>query len=101
MLEMTMRFLPCAVIDYFGFAARSPTNALVNGSGHARLNLFMGIMDGIVSRIGLAVLLGIVLNLGILGFWYGSACSGLVPFMIGLIFFLSGKWKAENNRSGA
>lgn len=100
-LEMTMRFLPCAVIDYFGFAARSPTNALVNGSGHAGLNLFMGIMDGIVSRIGLAVLLGIVLNLGILGFWYGSACSGLVPFMIGLIFFLSGKWKAENNRSGA
>ena len=92
-LEMALTYVPVAIIVYSGFALRSPFNALINGSGNAKLNLILGLMDGIVGRIGLAVLLGIVADLGVKGFWYGHALAGYIPFFIGLIFFLSMKWK--------
>lgn len=92
-LEMALGYVPVAVIIYSGFALRSPFNALINGSGNAKLNLTLGLMDGIVGRIGLAVLLGITAGMGVQGFWYGNALAGYIPFVIGLIFFLSMKWK--------
>ena len=99
-LDMGMTFLPCAVLDYFGFALRSPTNSIVNGSGHARFNLFMGVMDGIVCRVSIALFLGIVMDMGVQGFWYGSALAGFVPFLIGFGFYLSGKWRQSNDVKG-
>ena len=52
----------------------------------------VALLDGIVCRIGLSLLLGDVLGLGIRGFWYGNALSGLVPFFIGSGYLLSGRW---------
>ena len=92
-LDMAMSYVPVAVIIYFGFALRSPFNSLINGSGNAKLNLTLGLLDGIVARIGLALLLGITAGLGVHGFWYGNALAGYVPFFIGFIYFLSRKWK--------
>ena len=91
-LDMAMNYIPVALISYLGFALRSPFGALINGSGKSRLNLLLGLLDGIVARIGLALLLGIVAGLGINGFWYGNALAGFVPFFIGMIFFFSRKW---------
>ena len=31
--------------------------------------------------------------MGIRGFWYGNALSGLVPFLIGTAYLISGRWK--------
>ena len=56
------------------------------------MNLAVALLDGFVCRIGLSLLLGITLGWGIRGFWYGNALSGLVPFLIGFSFLLSGKW---------
>ena len=50
-------------------------------------------MDGIICRIGFALLLGVYLNWGIRGFWYGNAFAGLMPFVIGSIYLISGRWK--------
>lgn len=94
-LEMAMTYIPVAVLLYIGFAMRSPFFALINGSGNAKLNLCVGLLDGVICRIGLAVLLGITFDLGIMGFWLGNAFAGYVPFLIGLVFFLSGKWKTS------
>lgn len=94
-LEMAMSFIPCAVMLYLSSALRSPFMALINGSGQAKFNLAVGILDGVISRIGLALLLGITFNWGIKGFWYGSAIAGFVPFLIGGVFFVSGKWKMK------
>lgn len=44
-------------------------------------------------RIGLALLLGVALEWGIIGFWYGNALAGLVPFLIGGGYLASGRWK--------
>ncbi|NLM46076.1 MAG: MATE family efflux transporter [Firmicutes bacterium] len=94
-LEMALSYVPCAVLMYLSNALRSPFMALINGSGQSKLNLAVGILDAIVSRIGLAILLGITFGWGIQGFWYGNAIAGFVPFLIGGVFFVSGKWKTQ------
>lgn len=94
-LDMAMTYIPCAVLLYYGFALRSPFFALINGVGNAKLNLTVGLLDGVVCRIGLALLLGLTLGMGIKGFWYGNALAGYVPFIIGGIYYVSGKWKTR------
>lgn len=94
-LEMAMSYIPVAVLLYVGFAMRSPFFALINGSGNAKLNLILGILDGVVCRVGLALLMGITLGWGIKGFWYGNALAGYVPFLVGGVYYISGKWKTN------
>ena len=53
------------------------------------------IMDGVVMRIGLAVLFGLVLDMKHYGFWLGDALAGFTPFWVGLMFYLTGMWKKE------
>ena len=74
-------------------------NALINGSGHSRINCATAILDGIVMRIGLAVLFGLVLDMKHYGFWLGDALAGFTPFWIGVVFYFSGKWKERPVRN--
>ncbi len=81
------------ILNFYGAATRSISFALINGSGNTKLNLAVALIDGIVMRIGLAALLCFGLGMGSLGCWYGDAIAGFVPLFIGLVFYLSGKWK--------
>ena len=92
-LDMAMTYIPVAVLLYVGFAMRSPFFALINGSGNAKLNLIVGLLDGVICRVGLAMLMGIAMGMGIMGFWLGNAFAGYMPFLIGGVYFLTGKWK--------
>jgi putative MATE family efflux protein len=94
-LDMAMTYIPVAVLLYVGFAMRSPFFALINGSGNAKLNLIVGLLDGVICRIGLAMLLGLVFDMGIMGFWLGNAFAGYTPFVIGMVYFLTGRWKTR------
>ena len=97
-LEVAMEYLPIAVLIFFGSALRAPMNSLINGSGQTSLNFATAIFDGIVMRLGLSVLFGLVLDMKHLGFWLGDACAGFTPFVIGVVFLLSGKWKRAGVR---
>ena len=92
-LDMSMTYIPVAVLLYVGFAMRSPFLALINGSGNAKLNLIVGLLDGVICRVGLAMLMGLAMGMGIMGFWLGNAFAGYMPFLIGGVYFLTGKWK--------
>ncbi|MBQ9911208.1 MAG: MATE family efflux transporter [Lachnospiraceae bacterium] len=92
-LALALTYVPVAMIQYAGAFLRPPFFALINGSGNSKLNLAVALLDGIFCRIGLALLLGVTLNWGIRGFWYGNAISGTVPFYIGIVYLLSGRWK--------
>ncbi len=81
------------ILNLFGSATRSVSFSLINGSGNTKLNLAVAIIDGIISRIGIAALLGFGLGMECLGFWYGDAIAGFVPIIIGLCFLFSGKWR--------
>ncbi len=92
-LSMAITYIPIAMIQYLGCVLRPPNFALINGSGNSKLNLAVALLDGIFTRIGLSLLLGVVFAWGIRGFWYGNALSGLVPFLIGTVYLISGRWK--------
>lgn len=92
-IAVGMEYLPIAVLMFFGSAARSPMMALINGSGSTVANFLTALFDGIILRIGLAVLFGLTLEMGYLGFWLGDACAGFTPLVIGLALYFSGKWK--------
>ncbi|MBO4915085.1 MAG: MATE family efflux transporter [Oscillospiraceae bacterium] len=81
------------ILNFYGSATRSAAFSLINGSGRAKLNLAIAIIDGVISRIGLAALLGFALGLDCFGFWMGDSLAGFMPLVIGGTFFLSGKWK--------
>ena len=81
------------ILNFYGAATRSAAFSLINGSGRAKLNLAIAIIDGVISRIGLAALLGFALHLDCFGFWLGDALAGFTPFVIGLFFYFSGRWK--------
>ena len=67
------------------------TNALVQGVGHAKLNLIVGILDGVVARIGFSLLLGHFM--GLTGFWLGSGLAGFVTTIIMGIYYHTGRWQ--------
>ena len=92
----SMVVLP-AILNMYGSATRSMSFSLMNGSGNARLNFAVAIIDGMISRIGISALLGFAVGMGCRGFWYGDALAGFMPMVIGLIFFLSGRWKKSKS----
>ena len=94
-LEIGMKYIPIAVLIFFGSAARSGMNALINGSGNYIVNFATAICDGIILRIGLALLFGLGFKMQHYGFWLGDALAGFTPLWIGLIFYFSGKWKSD------
>ncbi len=92
-LTLALSYVPVAMVQYLGATLRPANFALINGSGNSRLNLTVALLDGIAARIGLALLLGVTFGMGIVGFWYGNALAGTVPFFIGGLYLLSGTWK--------
>ncbi|MBQ9009972.1 MAG: MATE family efflux transporter [Clostridia bacterium] len=98
-MEMASVYIPVALIQYAGAMLRPASFALINGSGNSRLNLMVALLDGIFCRIGFSFFLGVTLNWGIFGFWYGNAFAGVVPFVIGITYFLSGLWRKRATRA--
>ncbi|MCQ2405779.1 MAG: MATE family efflux transporter [Oscillospiraceae bacterium] len=92
-LELCHKYVPFGVLNLLGFACRSGTLALINGTGNPRLALIGGIVDGIVARIGFCLLLGLVFRMELVGFWFGMALSAHVFTFIGGYYFFSGKWE--------
>ncbi len=86
-----------AILNMYGSATRSMSFSLMNGSGNAKLNFAVAIIDGIISRIGISALLGFAVGMGCQGFWYGDALAGYMPMVIGLVFFFSGRWKKDKS----
>lgn len=97
-LAMARGFVPIAALLFFGSSARAIMNSLLNGSGNYRVNFATAIFDGVVMRIGLAVLFGLVLDMRHYGFWLGDALAGFTPFFIGVVFYFSGSWKKAKGK---
>ena len=83
------------ILNFYGAATRSIAFSLINGSGNTKLNYAVAVLDGIISRIGIAALLGFVVKMGCQGFWYGDALAGFIPFVIGMCYYFWGNWKKE------
>jgi len=88
-----------SILNFFGSATRSIAFSLINGSGNSKLNLAVALIDGMISRIGIAALLGFALHMDCLGFWYGDALAGFIPIVIGMTYFVSGRWRTKRTQT--
>lgn len=86
-------FMRVAVIYYLANCTMLTPYSLMEGTGSAGLSLIIALLDGVLARIGLCWLLGE--QIGLYGFWLGSALAGFVTTIGGSIFFFSGKWKTK------
>ncbi|MBR7105105.1 MAG: MATE family efflux transporter [Lentisphaeria bacterium] len=96
-LKMAMTYIPVLLLLFGGAALRPPMSSLINGSGNFKLNLAVALLDGVFMRIGLSLFLGLLCGAGVYGFWYGHALAGFTPFVIGSVYFLSGRWKTRKH----
>lgn len=97
-LEKAAILIIPTIINFFGCATRAVAFSLINGSGNTKLNFAIAIIDGMISRVGIAALLGFGLKMGCEGFWFGDALAGWMPFVIGMTYFLSGFWRKERKK---
>lgn len=92
-LAMSHQYIPIAILNFMGAGLRAPYISFINGIGFPSMNFIMGILDGIVMRIGIAILLGFTFGMGIMGFWLGNTLAGYAYFFLITPYYLSGKWK--------
>ena len=91
--EMSGEFIAAILWMFPALAVMRGTSAFIQGIGNAKLSMVLALLDGVVLRIGLSWLFGIVLKWGFFGFVLGY---GLAPYgcaIPGMIYFLSGAWK--------
>lgn len=86
-------FVSAVVWSFPGMLLMRGTNALMNGIGNSFLNLIFGLLDGVVLRISLSYLFGIVMDMGLYGFFLGYGLAAYGTSIPGTIYYLSGKWK--------
>ena len=95
-LALCISYVPILVVSYVSGALRDSMNAFTGGCGNYKYNFAVAIVDGIIARIGLSLLFGLALDMGYFGFWLGNAVSGSMPFVLGGIYYLSGRWKKRS-----
>lgn len=94
-VELGATFLRIFTIHFFASAFTGSFQSMVTGCGFVELGFLIGVMDGLVCKIGLSWLFMNVFGMGYLGLWWGVACSRILPGCISLFYFLSGKWKTR------
>lgn len=88
-------FLQIYIIHFFASATTGSFQAMVTGCGFVELGFLLGVLDGVVCKIGLSLLFVYVFNMGYLGLFWGVACSRILPAFICIGYYISGKWKTR------
>lgn len=91
--EMSGTFISAILWMFPAFALMRGSGAFIQGIGNARLAMVLALLDGVVLRIGLSWLFGIVMGLGFYGFVLGYALAPYGYAIPSTIYFLSGIWK--------
>jgi len=92
-MAMAPRFMLINLVVCISFAMYQPFMILINGIGYASMAFVIGLIDGVVARIGLVWLFGKALGFGYWGIWWGAALAAYVGAIIGLFYYFSGRWK--------
>jgi Na+-driven multidrug efflux pump len=90
---MSDTFIKAILWMFPAFALMRGSGAFISGIGNARLSMALAMLDGVVLRIGLSWLFGVVFNLGFFGFVLGY---GLAPYGFAVpstLYFLFAKWQ--------
>lgn len=88
-------YMRIMVMAFYMSAVTGAFQAMVTGSGFVSMGFFIGILDGVVCRIGFSLLFVYVFNLGAYSYWWGTAFSRTLPGLLCVAYFVSGKWRTR------
>lgn len=84
-----------SVIPFVISAVNSAFYSVTIGTGFSTLTLFAGFMDGVVLRIALGLIFGLVMGKGVIGYYMGHCFARLAPVSCNLWYYISGRWKTR------
>lgn len=88
-------FLRIMIVHFFVSAVVGSFQAMVTGCGFVSLGFAIGVLDGVVCKIGLSLFFVHVLEMGYVGLFWGVACSRILPAFLCIGYYLSGKWRTR------
>ena len=94
-IELGAVFLRIFILHFFASAVTGSFQAMVTGCGFVELGFVLGILDGVICKVGLGMLFIYVFHMGYLGLWWGVACSRILPGCICIAYYVSGKWRTR------
>lgn len=89
--EMGVVYLHIMIIHFFASAFIGAFQAMVTGCGFVSLGFVIGILDGVICKIGLSLLFVNVWHMDYIGYFLGIGCSRILPGILCFIYFMSGK----------
>lgn len=94
---MSGEFIKAILWMFPAFALMRGSGAFIQGIGHARMCMVLAMLDGVILRIGLSWLFGIVFGWGFFGIVLGYALAPYGYAIPSMVYFLSGKWKKRQS----
>lgn len=92
-IELSGVYVAAIVWNYPAMVIMRGSNGFLQGIGNARISLIFALLDGFVFRILLSFIFGIVMGLGLYGFFLGYGLAAYGTGIPGAIYFLSGIWE--------
>ena len=94
-MDMGVVFMHIISIHFFCSAFVAAFQSMVTGCGFVELGFGIGVLDGVVCKIGFSLIFLNVLGVGPTSYWWGTAVSRFLPGCLCLAYFLSGRWKTR------
>lgn len=94
-IELGSVYLRILVVLVYSSAFTGSFQTMVTGSGFVTLGFAIGVLDGLVCRVGLSWLFANVVGMGYIGLFWGAATARIIPGLLCLGYYLSGKWKTR------
>lgn len=92
-INLGATFLRIFILHFYASAVTGSFQAMVTGSGFVELGFMLGILDGVICKIGFSMIFMYVFHMGYIGLWWGVACSRILNGCICIYYYMSGKWK--------
>ncbi|MBQ7015122.1 MAG: MATE family efflux transporter [Clostridia bacterium] len=91
--DMSGTFISAILWMFPALAIMRGTGAFIQGIGNVKFSMILALLDGVVLRIGLSWLFGIVFNWGFFGFVLGYGLAAYGNAIPGFIYFIFGFWE--------
>ena len=83
----------CCGVNSLIYAVMYTLDSFAIGVGAANVAMINALLDAVIVRLPMSWILAFVLNMGFTGIYYGQALSPVLPAIVGLLYFISGKWE--------
>ena len=85
----------CCSFNSLVYAVMYTFDSFATGAGDSLFAMLNAMLHSVVMRLSLSWLLSVPLGLGFAGLCWGECLSPLLPFVFGILYFRSGRWRRK------